>query len=264
MAHARMKGNPMKKLGKKAAKLDHRTLRLRNYFLDSLPPAPSAVDHTCGITSFGQMLNDSLGCCTIAGLGHAEQTWSACRGGEYTLPDEAILQKYKQWCGYTGDPSTDQGGVEIDVLNRFNKFGFWKHTLSAYADVDPLNLEHVMKAIEIFGGIYIGVQLPASVQDKPSWDVSTGPDAIPGSWGGHCVWVCAYRTAPDGSIVFTAISWGQLYDITEAFWLYTDKDNGPYIDEVHALVAPEYLSLKTGKSPEGFDLATLLADKNKI
>jgi hypothetical protein len=252
------------KLGKKAAKFNPKALHLETFFMESLPPAPAEVDHTGGLTEFGMMLNDQLGCCTIAGLGHAEQTWSADRGGEYTLPDEAILQKYKQWCGYTGDPSTDQGGVEVDVLDAFMKHGFWKHPLTAYADTDAWKVDSCKKAIEIFGGIYIGVQLPASAQGRRVWNLHHGADSIPGSWGGHAVWVPKYRTLADGSITFTAISWGELYDITQDFWLYATRAEGPYIDEVHALIAPEYLSLKTGKSPEGFDLATLLAAKNKL
>jgi hypothetical protein len=248
------------KLGKKTARIDPRTLKLAKYLTDKLSPPLPAVDYTSGITSWGMMLNDSLGDCTIAGCGHAEQVWSAARGGLYTLPDAAILQKYEQWCGYVpGDPSTDQGGVEIDVLNDWRQTSFWAHPLFAYADPDPTNVAHVCKAIELFGGIYIGVQLPLSAQGQTVWDVSSGPNAVPGSWGGHCVFIPKYRTE-NGKVIFTCITWGELLDITQDFWLYKDPENGPYIDEVHALIAPEFLSLKTGETPEGLDLATLQSD----
>lgn len=253
------------KLGKKPAKVDSRTLKLAKYFLSSLPPAPAAVDWTSGITDWGMMLNDSLGDCTIAGCGHAEQVWSAARGGEYTLSDAAILQKYEQWCGYVdGDPSTDQGGVEVDVLNDWRRRAFYGHLLYAYADPDPANLEHVKQAINLFGGVYIGIALPLSAQGQNPWDVSTGDNAIPGSWGGHAVFVPKYETQADGTVLFSCITWGELQGITEAFWLYNDSVNGPYIDEVHALIAPEFLSLKTGATPEGLDLDTLKADLTLI
>lgn len=249
------------KLGKKPPKVDARTLKLAKYFLASLPAPPPSVDWTSGITDWGMLLNDSLGDCTIAGCGHALQVWSAARGGEYTVPDAAVLQKYEQWCGYVdGDPSTDQGGVEVDVLNDWRNRAFYGHLLYAYADPDPTNLEQVKQAINLFGGIYIGVSLPVSVQGQQTWDVSTGDNAVPGSWGGHCVFVPKYRTADEGTVIFTAISWGELYDITQAFWLYNDAANGSYVDEVHALIAPEFLSLKTGDTPQGLDLDTLKSD----
>jgi hypothetical protein len=134
--------------------------------------------------------------------------------------------------------------------------------LLAHADVIPTNIEHVKKSIELFGGVYIGLALPNAAQGKMIWDVSTGPDSVPGSWGGHAVFVPKYSTASNGKVTFYAVSWGELYEITEAFWLYNDPDPtiGPYIDEVHALVAPEFLNLKTGDTPEGLDLATLESD----
>ena len=250
-----------RKLGKKPAKIDPRTLVLAKYFTDKLPAAPANADWTSGITDWGMMLNDQLGDCTIAGCGHAEQVWSAARGGEYTLPDAAILQKYEQWCGYVnGDPDSDNGGIELDVLSDWRTNGFWKHTLLAYADPDPTNLEHVKQAINLFGGVYIGVQLPVSAQDQPTtWDVSP-TDNNAGGWGGHCVFIPKYRANSDGTVTFTCISWGGLIDITQAFWLFKDDSGTPYIDEVHALVAPEFLSLKTGKTPEGLDLAQLEKD----
>jgi len=185
--------------------------------------------------------------------------------GEYTLPDAAILQKYEQWCGYNPtDPSTDQGGIEIDVLNHWRNSTFWGHPLTIYADPNPNNLDHICQAINLFGGVYIGIALPVTAQSQTIWDVvpdaATNSNAIPGSWGGHAVYVPKYETDANGKKIFTIITWGMLLQVTEAFWLYNDPTNGPYIDEVHALIAPEFMSLKTGKSPEGFDLATLEAD----
>jgi hypothetical protein len=248
------------KLGKRAAKVDKRTLKLAKYFTTALLPPPPSTDWTSGIKNWGLMLNDQLGDCTIAAVGHAVQVWSAARGGLYTLPDSAILQKYEQWCGYDpNDSSTDQGGVELDVLTDWRKSGIWNHKLIGFADPDPKNLGNVMQAIHLFGGVYIGVQLPVHVRNKPMWDVSKGPNAIPGSWGGHAVFVPRYRVE-NSKLIFTAISWGRLYDITQDFWLYNDPANGPYIDEVHALVAPEFVSLKTGVTPSGLNLTQMMAD----
>jgi len=266
------------KLGKKAAKIDSRTLKLCKYLTSNLPPAPSSVDWTGGVTQFGMMLNgpsdsplapDGLGDCTIAAAGHAEQIWSIAADGassEFTPPDALILEKYEQWCGYNpADPSTDQGGVEIDVLNDWRGRSFHsshrhRHPLFGYADPNPRNLEEIKQAIYLFGCVYIGLQLPISVQGSGVWDVSRGPDAIPGSWGGHAVVVVKYRTGSNGKLIFTVISWGELYDVTEDFWCYEDGKNGPYVDEDHALVSPNFLNFKTGKTPDGLDLAGMEAD----
>jgi hypothetical protein len=264
------------KLGKGPALIDPRTLKIGNYFTSVLPSPPSDVDNTFGQTEWGMMLNGpndgsvapaaGLGNCTIAGGGHAEQVWSlAARGGMNTPPDKIILSKYELWCGYVlNDPTTDNGGVEISVLNSWRNSKFWEQSLKMYADPEPTNLEHVKQCIHLFGGVYIGVQLPVSVQGSNVWDVSSGPNSIPGSWGGHAVYVCKYRTNSDGTITFTCISWGGVIEITQAFWKYNDSNNGPYIDEVHALVSPEFLSLKTGKTPEGLNLIQMEADMHAV
>ncbi len=84
-------------LGLKAVKTDTRTLRLARYLTEVLPPAPSSRDWTPAVSAWGMMLNDNLGDCTIAALGHAIQVWSANRYREITLPDTAILAAYEQW-----------------------------------------------------------------------------------------------------------------------------------------------------------------------
>jgi hypothetical protein len=177
------------KLGRKALVTDSRTLRLARYFSPTLAPPPASVDWTKGITQWGMMLNDTLGDCTIAGVGHAIQVFTANSGSEVTLPDQTILDYYEWWDGYVdGDPSTDNGGIELQVLNKWKKKKFWGHRLNAYADPDVSNLTELQQAINLFGGVYIGLNVPQSVMntdDDPSvlWDV-TGDDSIV---GGHCL-----------------------------------------------------------------------------
>src|ERR1700679_451448 len=109
-----------KKLGRKAVLTDTRTMRLSRYFTATLPPPPPAVDWTKGVTAWGDMLNDELGDCTIAGLGHAVQIWTVNASKEITVLDAQVLSAYENWCGYNpSDPSTDQGGIELNVLKDF-------------------------------------------------------------------------------------------------------------------------------------------------
>ncbi len=241
------------KLGRKAIKTDSRTLKLARYLTATLPPAPPAADSTKGITEWGMMLNDKLGCCTIAAVGHAIQVWSANAATEVTVPDSQVLHYYEKWDGYKPkDPSTDQGGVELDVLNDWQKGGFDKHKLVAFADPAFANLEEIQQSISLFGGVYIGISLPLTAQKQTVWDVVPGgaPDTKKGSWGGHAVFVPAYDA--NG---FTCITWGELKTMTVAFW-------NEYVDEAHALLSSDWLAAKG--SPSGFDMAQLQADLSAI
>ena len=237
------------KLGRKAIKTDTRTLQLADYLTPSLPPPPPAKDWTAGVTSWGMMLNNTLGDCTIAGVGHAVQVWTANTGGMVTVPDPTVLSYYEKWDGYVpNQPNTDQGGVELDVLTNWQKQGFDGHTLLAFADPKPAKLVEVRQSIALFGGVYIGLSLPLTAQTQDVWDVvkGGGANAKPGSWGGHCVFVAKY----DGTS-FTCITWGQLKTMTLAFWK-------KYVDESHALLGQNWINTKG--SPAGFDLAQLQAD----
>ncbi len=161
-----------RKLGRKAIKTDSRTLELGRYLTPAVPPPPAAADWTKGIDSWGMMLNDMLGDCTIAGCGHAVQVWTANTGTMVTVPDSTIESYYEQWDGYVpGNPSTDKGGVELDVLNDWQKQGFAGNTLLAFADPRLANLVEMRQSIALFGGVYIGLSLPLTAQTQDVWDV---------------------------------------------------------------------------------------------
>ncbi len=130
------------KLGKRPRRHDLRTLQMARYLAGAgqaqpLRP-PASVDYTHGITDWGSMLNDQLGCCTIAAVGHAVQAWTAnALGRELTVPDSAILNYYEKWDGYDpANASSDQGGVELDVLNNWRQQGFDGVSLDAYVAVE--------------------------------------------------------------------------------------------------------------------------------
>jgi hypothetical protein len=248
-----MTDHSMMKLGRKAIKTDSRTLALGRYLKPSLPAPPPAKDWTKGITQWGAMLNDTLGDCTIAGVAHAIQIWTANTGSTKTTPDSVIESYYEKWDGYVpGKPSTDNGGIELDVLNDWQKQGFNGNALMAFADPKTASLAEVRQSIALFGGVYIGLSLPLTAQTQEVWDVvpKAGAKAKPNSWGGHCVFVPKYDEKG-----FTCITWGQLKTMTLAFW-------NKYCDEAHTLLGKDWLSAKG--SPNGFDEAQLQADLKSI
>jgi len=241
------------KLGRKAIKTDTRTLALGDYLTPSLPPPPPAKDWTGGILDWGVMLNDKLGDCTIAGVAHAIQVWSANLGKELTVDDNTVLSYYQNWDGYNpADPTTDRGGIELDVLNDWHKEGFSGHGLLAFATPKFSNLVEIRQSIALFGGVYIGVALPITAQTQDVWDVAPrgGANAKKGSWGGHCVFVPKYDEHG-----FTCITWGGLKTMTLAFWK-------KYCDEAYTLLGQDWLSEKG--APSGFDQAQLQADLGSI
>jgi hypothetical protein len=239
------------KLGKRAPRLDSRTLKLSQYLPVSLPPPPTMRDWSNGSTSFGMMLNDQLGCCTIAACGHAVQVWTANTTSMMTELDETVLKYYELWDGYDPrDPGTDQGGVELDVLNCWRKETFNRHRLVAYAEVPHHDLEHVKQAICLFGGLYVGISLPRSAAKQAIWDaVDNVHGGSPGSWGGHAVYVVGY----DAQMV-TCITWGVLQKMTWNFWL-------KYIDEAYALLGGDFLPHFGGGT---INMASLLADLKAV
>lgn len=241
------------RLGRKAIKTDSRTLRLASYITPELPPPPPSKDWTNGITGWGMMLNNVLGDCTIAGAAHAVQVWSANTGSIATVPDPTIQTLYEQWDGYVdGDPSTDNGGVELDVLNYWKKQGLDGHQLLAFADPKFSNLVEIRQSIALFGGVYIGLALPLTAKTQDVWDVvpSNAANAKKNSWGGHCVFVPKYDESS-----FTCITWGQLKTMTVAFWK-------KYCDEAHTLLGQDWFA--ENACPAGFNQDQLMADLKAI
>lgn len=240
-----------KKLGRKAVVTDSRTLRLSRYFTAQLPPPPAAVDWSKGQTSWGEMLNDSLGCCTCAAIGHAVQVWTANASKEAAILDVQILGIYERWCGYNpADPSTDQGGVELYVLRDYQAQGFAGTTLKAFAAVLPNNQTHVEQAINLFVGLYIGMDIPAYIMPDDGnvpalWDLNPGADNT--IIGGHAVYVYGYdKVGPK------FISWGGNYQMS---WAYFVK----FVDEAYALISPSMFEAD-GNAPNGFNMDALETD----
>jgi hypothetical protein len=237
------------KLGRKPARKDARTLKLADY-IKGLPPPPESVDNTQGVQEWGMFLNDQIGDCTIAACLHCIQVLRLSLESTLWLPPDSLaLELYEKWAGYEpGNPSTDQGAEELGILTDWRKSTIDGHNLFAFVEPDPQNLTHIEQAIYLFGGVYIGLDLPASIQGQEVWDVVDGP-AADDILGGHAVYCPAYD-GREGTI--TAITWGALQKMTVNFWL-------EYCEESHAL-----LSATDWNSPQQIGYQALQADLAQV
>lgn len=213
----------------------------------SLPPAPDARDWTTGMAfPAGVMGNDRLGDCTAAGFGHWVQAATSANGSEVTISDDDILKLYEGSTGYNpADPSTDQGGVEAEVLTYLKGIGCGGFKIDGFASAQAQNLGEIRQIVNTFGGCYIGLSLPRTIEaqgegDGATWsyDPTAGADAEPGSLGGHCVVIEAYDA--DG---FLVVTWGVRVRLTNDFM-------AAYNDEAWALLANGIWAPK-GKTPAG-------------
>lgn len=250
--------NQIRKLGKKAPRLDSRNLKLANYLKPGVtfnPPAESSwvVD----VPSWGMMENDQLGDCVIAGAGHSIQQWTFYvkeklgQGQMVVVPDNQILTAYEKVGGYVpGDPSTDNGCDMLTALKYWRKTGIGGHKILAFVQVDPTKPLEWMSAIELFGNLYIGLALPLSAQNQEAWTVPDGGpegDGSPGSWGGHCVPIMAY--SPQS---LTCVTWGQTLKMSHNFF-------AGYCDEAYAVLSQDWLDAQQ-VAPSSFNLAQLQED----
>lgn len=204
------------------------------------------------------MKNDVLGCCTVAGMYHAIQAWTLlARPPIQTESDSNVEITYAQACGYCpGDPKTDNGGNEQDVLKYWmtsgipifpssGSFGTAVNKLSAYYEDDPRNISDIKETILECGVCYIGFNVPtflmASGMPGPLWDVVQDDGGIE---GGHCVILIDYdKVGP------YLISWGKIFQMTwEFFTKYTDESYGP--------INEDWIR-ESGTTPLGLDLEQL-------
>lgn len=250
---------PGKRLGKLFKVEDPRTLQLAAY-LDAavLPKVASGYDWTSLVKTWPMYLNDSIGDCTVAEMGHQTQLWSAAGGAPVLATDAQVMSTYEVLSGY--DPTTganDNGAAILDVLKLWTKVGFAGNKVGAFVEVNPDDLHEMAVANYLFGGIDIGLQMPVAAQamngrwTNPPADFATDPNWQPGGWGGHCVLVLA--TDAKGNM--KCVSWGQVFVIEAGF-------RDAYMDEAYAIFSPDFL--RNGKDLAGFNKAQLLADLQQI
>lgn len=218
------------KLGRKSVTHDPKKRMLATSFLETLPPPPDSVDNTNGITEWGMDGNDTLGDCTMAGLDHHHQVVTLNAGNRISATTSEVVDAYSEYCGYVvGNPSTDQGGNENDILTQVMAgSGVFGGKLLGTVSPDPKNIDHVKKAIALFRAVYMGCEIPRNIQNQNVW---TAVENDGGIEGGHCMINASYTPT-----FVPFITWGMNQPATWSWWL-------KYVDECHVLVWDSTLKL---------------------
>jgi len=238
------------KLGKKAVRIDDRTLKMAKYLTPALPPPPADyLDRLKAVSEFPMYGNDVKGDCVVAAAGHDIQIFSANAGAPVTPDSAELIALYDQMS------PNDDGLVMLDFLKYWRKNPISGVQLGAFAAVDWKNETELQQVMNIFDGVYVGVMLPLTAKTQEIWSAAAwgnNPDAAPGSWGGHCVPFAKYFT--DLPVHFyTCVTWG-MEQMATFRWILE------YVDEMYALIAPDMFNPASGKAPAGVDMTAMEAD----
>ncbi len=145
--------------GKKAPIFDRRTLHFGAYLTPALPGPPEAVNWGKNVKSWPMYLNDRYADCTCAAAGHMIQNWTAAVKRRVRPSEQQVLKFYEQFT----KPGPHNSVHALKVLKHWRSIGLAGHKIKAFAQLELRNVTEVKDAISIFGGCYIGVELPKFV-----------------------------------------------------------------------------------------------------
>lgn len=246
--------HPRRRLGRLAPhpETTHPRLKLADYLHAGYAlTVPSVVDYFSHVTTWPMYGNDSLGDCTAAAAGHQREAWTNYGQGTTALTvDASILAFYEAVSGYVpGHPDTDRGAVMQDCLDYWRKVGLAGDKILAFFQINPSDLAEVKAALYLFGGCYVGVNIPSSALDqfdagKP-WDYD--PTLDNSIEGGHCI----HLAGMDATGLMTVTSWGRTQTVTPAWW-------GHFTEECWSAASMDWIN-KSYISPEGLNTDALNA-----
>lgn len=226
------------------------------WMLGNGPPVPNEENAGEPIPEEWTAALEGCGDCTIAGPVHEEM--EAATSGKGSVPKigaKTTVQQYAERCkvanGQPYDPVTGEGdtGLDIQDVNEWREQeGIADDEGNRYKILKPIalepgNIQELWEATWLFEKTGLGLVICQAQMDQ--FDASTQPtwDYVAGSpeEGGHYV-------PAMGKLGL--ISWAEDVYYTPKF---IEKQN----DESYAYPDPLIFAERTGKDPEGFDLADI-------
>lgn len=229
-----------------------------------LPPVPlnQDVDRASKVTSWPMYLNDQLGDCTIAAIGHMYGAWTQyAASAEALFAGDQVETVYSRVGGYVpGDSSTDNGCVMQDVLTDQKRTGITDtsgkvHKVAGFAAFgNPADEMLLGQVLDVFGTVYVGInvqqQMETEFSDGQPWTWDPAAQSI----GGHAI--CLQRRLGSGSAPLEYVTWGALQPATADF-------QANAAEEAWAVVTEDWLRAN-GTTVEGLDLRQLLSDMRHV
>jgi len=235
------------KLGRLAAQFDPLVPKLGN-LIKAPSPLPDTEFRYRQVQYWPMLLNDQVGDCTVAGIGHIWEYWRMiATKSPYVMTDLEALAHYSAIVGYDPkNPNTDTGAVELDVLNYFKNVTMIASQpvqLLRFIAISSLAIDDVRYSIHNLGNCYIGINMPDSAMNFNTWDVVPGAKII----GGHCVNVVGFDHP--NQLLFV-VSWGQVIPMTYNFFQ-------TYCEEAWSLYSLDWVQA-VGASLSTFDHQTII------
>jgi hypothetical protein len=239
------------KFGKLAPKKSYKTLLFKNYVEPALAPPPAIFDILTKVKAetgysieklFPMDGNDRYGCCTIAAQAHCVTIYNGMIGLRKVWSVDDVTGVYFE---LTGGPGIDTGLNELDVLNYWRKRS--KDKILGFASVDVHNINHIKQAISLFGGVYIGFQVPDNCMQEFDAHQPWTPGKL--TMDGHAVYVTSYD---DKGV--TVLTWGTTQLATWDWW-------NECVDEAYAILP---VQATNPNFVPGLNLVQLYADINAL
>lgn len=195
------------------------------------------------------------GDCTIADPMHATME-EAHNAGRPVPPFSTItavntystLTALANGTGYDPQSGSGDSGLEIrSVLNYRQNPGIpddtgERHAIGPYYKLNPGNMQELWEALWFTEKVTLGIQLQQRQMDETNQGQTWTYDPASPGLGGHDIVIVGH---PNGDL-WTALTWGQRQLLITAVIFGT-------CDEAWAYFDAEDISLKTGKTYEGYD-----------
>lgn len=214
---------------------------------------PASLDRYSSVpaSTWGMDGNDTVGDCTCADVDHEVKTVQVAAGNaEVASTSQEVLAAYSAITGYNpADPSSDQGAEMQDVRSYWQKSGFTlggvDHKILLFAELAVSNLNLVKWALDQFGTVGLGVNLPDSAMDQfnagQPWTVVSN-SAID---GGHAIALVGY----DANWAYV-LTWGQVQKVA---WDWFAE----YVEEAWTALTADFVNTHSGDTPLGGTLYAL-------
>lgn len=245
------------KSGKLPYKHDARTFHLSDYLAQEPTlkiPAEYNWAKKIGTGKWSSFGNLKINNCTCAAAGHLMMSWTANIGRLRKPTTKAIVAAYTDLTDY--NPDTDGIGQPVEALKAlkyWRKHGIAERKIISFAKLEFRNPVELKEAIYLYGGCYVGLNLPKSAEkqynDAMKWTVpKSGTEGIgePGSWLGHALLITGYSKNE-----LNAVTWGREIVMSLDFW-------ETYVDESYAIFSEEFV--KDNQTPTKISVDVLRQD----